>query len=879
MMLRLLACTREPGKRFSTVLAGTVGLSLLSLPLLFSESTVLLGPGKTRQESHPRVSMPGVAGIGSLRIVPREATLRGSHALQRFLVIGQFDDGLERDVTSLARFSLSPPQYAEVDESGRVRALADGEVKLEAQIDGRIATASLRIEGSEQPQPFSFQRHIGGIMTRRGCNTSGCHGSVKGKGGFKLSLNSLFPADDYRWIVEGGIYQVLTDKPAGTMEPRIDLAQPQRSLLLLKATLRVPHEGGKRLGRDSGDYGTIMNWVRSGAPFVEEEPGRKIIGLEAYPRPVVLDEAGSQQLLVTALLANGRREDVTDGLLFRSNNQEVVKVSPGGLVQAVGLGETAVMIRAPGHEVSVRFGVISEPVTDYPNVPVRNLIDRYVFDKLRKFHIIPSGLSSDEEFLRRVCLDVTGTLPPPRQVRNFLADQDSEKRDKLLEMLLDSPEYVDYWTFRFSDLFRVTGDVYWEWVRHSIAINKPYDQMARERIAAQGFEGPSRFYSSSSKARPVETLVAEDVRVFMGRRLDCAQCHNHPYDAWSQDQFWGLASFYGHLTLTEWVNPIDRQVVFDDPRGHEVDYDGESSLKFIQVMHPRTKQQVKPTFFDGRGLPEAAAKDRRAALAKWMTSHPYFAESIVNRIWSQFLGRGIVDPVDDFGSANPATHPELLGALAQDFREHQHDLKHLIRTIVRSRAYQLSSEPNPTNKNDLINYSHALPRALDAEVLLDAVSSATGVPVVFEQPSGARVPPGTRAIQLKVPAAWESRFMEVFGRPFRRTVPERSSLPSLAQALHALVGSTYTENLSAEGGRIDRLLKADATNQELIEELYLGALSRLPSRQERAEVRELISRHSGIVEHSFFQQSTARREAAENLLWALITSREFAYNH
>ncbi len=873
-MLQQLPSRRARGQRLLTFLMGTVGLSLLSLPLLFPAANRPVRPG-----SHGGASTAEVEGAGTLRIVPREATIRGSGARQRFLVIAQFDDGLERDVTSAARFSLFPPEYAEVDESGRVRALADGEVTLEARVDGRIATASLRIEGSRPPRPFSFQRDIGGILTRRGCNTSECHGSVKGKGGFKLSLNSLFPADDYRWIVKGGIYQVLTDKPAGTVEPRISLAQPHQSLLLAKPTLQVPHQGGKHFSRDASDYGTIVNWIRSGAPFVEEEPALEIVGLEAYPQLAVLDQAGSQQLLVTALLASGRREDVTDGLLFRSNNPEVVSVSAGGLVEAVGMGETVVMIRAPGHEASVHFGVISRPVREYPPVPHRNFIDHHVFGKLRKLHVIPSELSSDEEFLRRVCLDVTGTLPPPHQVRNFLADRDPEKRDRLLEILLNSPEYVDYWTFRFSDLFRVTGDVYWEWVRSSIATNKPYDQMARERIAAQGFEGPSRFYSATSKTRPVETLVAEDVRVFMGRRLDCAQCHNHPYNAWSQDQFWGLASFYGQLTLTEWVNPIDRQVVFDDPRGHEVDYDGDSSLKFIQVMHPRTKQQVAPTFFEGTGLDEAGSRDRRAALAKWMTSHPYFAESAVNRIWSHFFGRGIVDPVDDFGSANPPTHPELLEALAQDFREHRHDLKHLIRTIVRSRAYQLSSEPNHTNRDDLINYSHALPRVLDAEVLLDAISSAAGVPAVFEQGSGARAPPGTRAVQLRVPAKWESRFMEVFGRPFRETVPERFSPATLAQALHALVGSTYTENLSAEGGQIDRLLKADAGNEEMIEELYLGALSRFPDRQERAEVRQLVSRHSGIVEHSFFKESTARREAAENLLWALITSREFAHNH
>jgi hypothetical protein len=491
--------------------------------------------------------------------------------------------------------------------------------------------------------------------------------------------------------------------------------------------------------------------------------------------------------------------------------------------------------------------------------------------QLRKFQIVPSDVTGDSEFLRRVCLDLTGTLPPPSRVRQFLASNDPQKRDKLIEILLSSPEHSDFWTFRFADLLRVgpggrgpDQQMYWEWLRKSIATNKPYDQIARERIAAQGYQGPTRHYLSGAKVPAMEKAMAEQMRVFMGRRLECAQCHDHPSESWTQNQFWGLAAFFGRMTETGWIAD---QVILDDPDGQEENYGvmGQTSLSFLKPINPRSKRQVAPTFLDGQVLPEAKRMDLRMELATWMSSHPYFAEAAVNRIWGYFFGRGIVDPVDDFRSTNAPTHPELLQTLAQDFKEHGYNLKHLMRRIVQSSVYQLSSEPNPTNRGDQINYSHALPRPLEAEVLLDAISNVTGVPEVFE--TDGKEPPGTRAINLQFPASYPSRFMDVYGRPLRSSVPERDNKPSLGQALHMLVGSTYTQKLSKEGTCIDRLLKRSASDREIIEEFYLAAFSRFPAPAEQTELEK------GLADAS------SRRDVMEDLLWALISSREFVDNH
>jgi hypothetical protein len=454
---------------------------------------------------------------------------------------------------------------------------------------------------------------------------------------------------------------------------------------------------------------------------------------------------------------------------------------------------------------------------------------------------------------------------------------DPQKRERVIELLLNSPEYLDFWTLRFGDLFRLgpsgtsapDQESYWKWIRESIARNIPYDQIARERIAAAGVEGPSRHYMWIAKVLPVPIIVAEEVRVFMGRRLDCAQCHNHPYDYWTQDQFWGMAAFFARMTSTDWVSD---QVLFDDPYGGQEEDQKDITKKtfsFIKAIHPRTKEDMKPTFLDGQVVP-ASVKHPRIELARWMTAHPYFAEAAVNRFWSYFFGRGFVNAVDDFRPVNPPTHPELLKALATDFRDHGYDLKHLIRRIIQSRTYQLAARPNETNKDDTTNYSHALPRPLEAEVLLDAISDVAGSPETFDSAARGRFAVATspgRTIQLKMPSRVASRFLDVYGRPLREAIPERDGKANLGQALHMLVGTTYTEKLSREGGRLDRLLEKKASGREVIEELYLAALARLPSQEERAPLEESASKAS------------SQRDFLENLLWALVSSREFAENH
>lgn len=843
----------------ANLIAGSLSLALGLLGAL--------GPDRALAEDRQSSS-----GIVSLRLVPEQVVLEGAGAGQRFLVLATSADGLERDVTAQASLSISHSEVASLGPEGRVVSISDGEATLRASLGGRSALAAVRTSQSGRTDPVSFATDIARILTRQGCNGSSCHGGVKGRGGFRLSSNAMHPLEDYDWIVKGGGYQVLTDKHRGPRNPRIDLKDPQNSLLLLKPTLEQPHGGGMRFEQGSTDYRTIRGWIRAGAPYGRTAGTDPVIQrLEVFPEEAVVLEDGRYQVLVTAHFSDGRREDLTEQVRYESLDGEVLDVSPGGRVQGRRVGEAVVLVRAAGKVAHARFGVIGRTLDRFPGVARNNFIDEEVFDKLERFHILPSPLADDAEFLRRVCLDVTGTLPPPERVREFLASRDPDKRKKLVEVLLDSAEYVDYWTFRWSDLFRIRLSAYdyWEWVRQSLASNKPYDLVAQERIAAQGADGASKHLIRAGAN--VERVAAEQFRVFFGRRMDCAQCHNHPYDLWTQNQFWGLAAFFGRATN---IGSGSNQVVYDDPAGQEQDYGemGQTSLVFKQVTHPRNKTRVEPAFLDGRVLAPASRTDPRLELARWMTDHPDFAKATVNRYWGHFFGRGLVEPVDDFRLGNPATHPHLLQRLAEDFRDHGYDLKHLIRRIVLSRTYQLSSRTYPGNREDNINYSHALPRPLEAEVLLDAISTATGVPEDFVPPGGEiyayeTAAPGTRAINLKFPSSYRSRFLDIYGRPQRDSVGGRDNKANLSQALHILVGSTYNRKLGQPGGRLETLLNGRVSDREAIDELYLATLSRFPTDEELNRLTALVRSHP------------QRGEALEDLLWAVIISREFAENH
>ncbi len=813
--------------------------------------------------------------ILSLRILPERIMLSRKAASQRFVVLATTADGLERDLTSQSTLSVDQPSIVRVDPSGQVRSLQNGEATLEARMGSLKARASIEVESAGQNRPFSFARDIGTVLTKRGCNSSACHGGVKGKAGFKLSLGTLHPREDYRWIVEGGGYQVMSTEAKGLRKPRIDLQNPEKSLLLQKPTFAIPHGGGEQLPLGSQDYQTVLQWIRAGARYEDETPvkGLGVRGIEILSGEVVLDTGGKQQLLVSARLSNGRSEDITQSARYISSNPEVVSVSSSGAVEAVSPGETSIVVRAPGFVASTRVGVIRGLVSDYPQATATNYIDDHIFSKLRRFHILPSEPTSDEEFVRRVCLDLTGTLPPPHRVREFLADPDPRKREQLVDILLASVEYTDYWTFRLADLFRVGqtptgmaehGYIYWHWVRDSVAANKPLDQIARERITAQGYGGASRHFLNNGVVPRPEDAMAEQVRVFLGRRLDCAQCHDHPYESWSQDQFWGLAAFFKRVTRTEWT-AFGPSVIYDDPNGPDPDFGAPADS--ARAIHPRTGQEVAPSLPDG--IPVAAHEQTspRHTFAQWITNHPYFAEAAVNRVWGYLFGRGLVDPVDDFRSSNPPSHPRLLESLAADLKQNGYDLRQLLKRIVTSRTYQLSSTPHPGYEDNLINFAHYVPKPLDAEILLDAVTTVTGVPETFESSDGGMAPSGTRAVQLSMPDIYPSPFLDMYGRPTREQIPERRVEPSLNQALHLLVGSTYSEKLAGQGGRLERLLRPGKADAEVIEELYLAAFSRFPREEELGALVKLI------------RQGASRQEAFANLTWALLASREFAYNH
>jgi Protein of unknown function (DUF1553)/Protein of unknown function (DUF1549)/Bacterial Ig-like domain (group 2) len=817
--------------------------------------------------------------VVSIHVEPGRRILQNFGSHQQLLVLAKYEDGSEHDLTPRTHWTVSDPRVVEIAPGGLLKSVGDGIVTVTAEAEGHHAQGQFEVRGTGAPRTFEFAREIGGILTKKGCNSSVCHGGVKGRGGFKLSAGALYPKEDYEWIVKGGTFQVLTTQVSGQRTPRIDAVNPEKSLLLLKPTASVPHGGGKRFPVDSPEYKAIVAWIRNGAPYgPQSSVNNQVASLEVFPKSVTIERAETHRLLVTAHFADGRAEDFTDQASFKSNDSDVASIDESGTVKASRTGETAILVRAAGLAASASVGVIGPPVAQYPRVERFNFIDDFIFSKLQRYRIVPSQLSSDSEFLRRACLDLAGTLPPPNRLREFVANRDPEKRKKLIDQLIGSPEFVDYWTFRFDDIFRVSvfsngiqpkwSQMYANWVRENIATNKPYDQVARERLASEGYDGPTRHFLPYDVIGPPGETMAEEVRVFMGRRLDCAQCHNHPYETWSQDQFWGLAAFFARTF--KMGDTGNEYVIFEHPLNEEM---GNAEVNgSLKLYHPRTKVELVPTLLDGTKVDATGRQNPRKALAEWMVHHPYFAEAAVNRMWSYFFGRGLVEPVDDFRSTNPPTHPELLARLAEDFRNHNHDLRRLIRLIVNSRTYQLSGRPEENNRDDRTNYSHAQPRALDAEVLLDAICDVTGVPEVFttgvaEAKITGQAPVGTRAVQLRESDLFYSRFLELYGRPNRLTLPERSGHANLVEAMHMLAGQAYNDKLSAPQGRLQLLVKSGKTDREIIQEFYQAAFARQPEPAESTAIERLIA------------SGEDRESALKDFVWALLCSREFAENH
>ena len=712
-----------------------------------------------------------------------------------------------------------------------------------------LTSAHANIMTSETPQ---FLKDVAPILDKQGCSIGMCHGKFGGQGGFNLSLLTLNPESDYKPIVHHNRGR------------RINLLEPEQSLFLLKPTGQVPHEGGLRFEPGSDEALTILRWIEAGAPFPTDAP--RLAKLEIQPNELVLTSPDAPaQLEVLAHWTDGSVEDVTAQVVYESKDPAIAEVSETGEVTRLRWGGTAILARYLG-EVTAAFITLPRETaiadTDFP-APA-NYIDERVFAKLKKLNVQPSALTTDTEFLRRVYQDTIGRLPTPAEIRAFLADTQPDKRARCIDKLLDTSAWIDVRTLALADMLRIHprdlgngafgergATLFHEWVRDTVAQNKPYDAFVRELITARGStyqHGPTNYYRIERQpAGRAETTA----QVFLGIRLSCARCHKHPFDRWTTDDYWNFAAFTGKVG-TRTGELYNEQVVYYNPTGRVIN----------QSVQGNRGEVAQPTFLAGTTLPANYQGDVLHRLADWMTSgtNPYFAKATVNRIWSHYFGRGIVEPVDDMRATTPPSVDGLLEALASDFVESGFDTKHIIRQILNSRTYQLSAIPNETNELDDRFFSRFTPRPMNAHILLDVLNDVTGT-----QEKYGRYPIGTRTVQLPLPVS--SRFLSLFGRSQREFLGNLAPKlePTLTQALHLINAPYVQKKLRSRDGALTRLLKTHRENRELITELYLRTLSRFPTEKELATAE------------AYLAESPKRREGSEDLLWALISSRAFLF--
>ncbi|RBP39116.1 Ig-like protein group 2 [Roseimicrobium gellanilyticum] len=703
--------------------------------------------------------------------------------------------------------------------------------------------------------PVSFTNDVMPHLMKAGCAAGTCHAKPEGQNNFKLSVFGYDPKHDYNEIV------------SDDRGRRLLLAAPEESLLMKKATGAVTHEGGERIKKDSEAYRILIDWMQQGVPF-SSEIETKLTSVAVEPREKTYAKAASQTLKVTATYSDGKTRDVTRLADYLSQDKEMASVDEQGVVTVGKVsGEGVIVVRYMGLVDVARITVPSDKVLPeelYTKLPVNNEIDRLVYERHRKLGLLPSETCSDAEFLRRVSLDLIGMLPTPEMARKFLADTRVDKRTRIVDELLEHPNYADHWAVKWGDLIRPNPSrvgvkpVYLldQWLRESFRANKPYNTMVKELLTAEGSSheyGPVAVYRDKRDPVDATSFVGQ---IFLGVRLDCAKCHHHPSEKWTQEDYFQLAAFFGQMKRKG--------------QGISAPISGEPEYVWYgsggKVTHPVTDAVMTPKVPDGPEMPYVEGQDPRKGLTDWMSGsdNPFFARAIVNRIWSDFLGRGIVDPVDDFRVSNPPTNEALLDWLAQDFIAHGFDMKHLMRTIVNSRTYQLSTQPNEHNVTDTKNYSRGIKRRMSAEVLLDAVCDATGMKDKYNG-----LPPQSRAVQT-----WnykiDSDFLDAFGRPnaSQECPCERERKSSVIQALHLMNSSDIQEKLNSADSRIGQLAKRDISDIDLVSELYLTLYCRLPDEEElRTSIR-------------FLNQPQANRQnAIGDLAWALINSAEFVFNH
>jgi hypothetical protein len=803
--------------------------------------------------------VPSLSIGADLRLLPPSVRLVGPHARQRFVVERTAGSIGTADLTAKAAFATDNPRVATVDQDGFVSPVGDGLATVTATSDGQIARASISVEDHDRDEPWSFRNHVEPVLTKQGCNAGACHGAAAGKNGFRLTLRGYGPEIDHA---------VLTRQALGR---RVVKTAPQESLMLLKPTGAIEHGGGVRFAVGSLEYRVFAEWIAAGMPGPSDRDP-EIRALNLLPAAVRLEPGQSQQILVQAVYSDGRIEDVTHWARFASTDDGVTAVDDRGKLKVTGRGEAFVSVgfasRVGRVMVTAPFALKPDPKV-FAGAPRHNPIDEKNLAKLTALGIPPSPDAGDAAFLRRAYLDATGTLPPASQVEAFLKDSDPNKRARLVDRLLESSQYVDYWAYKWSDVLLVSsrklpGPSMWsfyQFVRNSVAKNVSWDRFARSIVTSQGStlsNGAANFYVLHRD--PIELSESASM-AFLGLSLTCARCHNHPLEKWTQDQYYGFANLFARVKLKDGETAGD-EVVANAAEG--------------EILHPRRGIAMLPQPLDAPPMAEGDPRDRRSVFADWLTrpDNPYFARAVVNRVWSNFFGRGLVDPDDDLRVSNPPSDEALLDWLVDDFVAHQFDIKHLIRTIMNSAVYARSSLPVPGNESDTKFLSHYRVKRLPAEVLLDAIAQVTEVPTPFDG-----YPAGWRSLQLP-DSQVASSFLDSFGRAPRIATCscERSSEPSMAQALHLANGTTVNEKLRSESSIAAKSVARNDRDDAIVDRLFFAALARRPTSAERDRMLKALKESTaGLTDAKAI--ATARRQAVEDLYWAVLTCQEFLFNH
>lgn len=783
--------------------------------------------------------------VAELRVFPADINLLTAKDRQLLVVQAVYASGLTQDVTSQATMTLANPALCR-REGNTFWGAADGATELKVEFGGKAMTVPVKVEKAVEPRPISFKLDIMPIFMKAGCNSGSCHGAARGKDGFRLSL--------FGFDANGDHYR-LTRELSGR---RIDLAVPESSLLLEKSIGAVPHTGGKRFELNT-EYGQdLVRWIADSCP-IDAAAIPTCTSLEIYPKQAVLDGPGAtQQVTVRAKYSDGTDRDVTNLALFLTNNDNSASINDQGLVTGGARGEAYVMARFATHTVGSQYIVLPKGLNFTPfQSKETNYIDTLVNAKLNKLRMLPSEVCTDEVFVRRLYIDLIGLLPTIEEYNRFMADTAPDKREKLIDELLNRKEFTEIWVSKWAEWLMMRSNnvisykamlLYYNWLSQQVASNVPLDKMVQGLLGANGgtFKVPATNYFQNE----TDTLkVSENVaQVFMGMRIQCAQCHNHPFDRWTQDDYYGFAAFFSQIGR-KGGEDYRETIIFNAGGG--------------DVRHPIDGRVMAPTFLGG-GLADTAGKDRREILAKWLASpqNPYFASNFANRVWHHFFGIGIIEPIDDVRISNPASNPELLLELANKFTSYNYDFKQLVRDICRSQTYQRATQRNETNTTDELNFAHANLRRIKAESMLDCISEVTNTKDKFQG-----LPIGARATQI-ADGSTSTYFLETFGRAKRETVCscEVRMEPSLSQALHLLNGDTVNAKIQ-QGGVITKLLAEKVEPLQIVERLYIACLGRKPNEAELNNLKPLFTQGSNV------------QQALEDTFWALLNSREFLFNH